>query len=37
VGEGLPVFKDLDQALTLRLVEATTFPSGAQGVVYQPA
>lgn len=36
VGEGLPVFKDLAQTLTLRLVEATTFPIGAQGVVYQP-
>ena len=37
VGEGLPVFKDLPETLNLQLVEATTFPTGALGVVYQPA
>jgi dihydrofolate reductase len=37
VGEGLPVFKDLADPLALRLVEATPFPTGALGVVYQPA
>jgi len=37
VGEGLPVFKDLAGTLSLRLVELTQFPTGALGVVYQPA
>jgi len=37
VGEGLPVFKDLAETLSPRLVEATPFPTGALGVVYQPA
>jgi dihydrofolate reductase len=37
LGEGLPVFEDLAEPLNLRLVEATPFPSGALGLVYQPA
>ena len=37
VGEGLPVFKDLPETLNLRLIDATPFPTGALGLVYQPA
>jgi hypothetical protein len=36
LGAGLPLFKDLAQALQLELVEATTFATGLAIHVYRP-
>lgn len=36
LGDGLPLFKDLPHALTLRLVSATTFDTGAVVHIYRP-
>lgn len=37
LGQGLPLFSALRSAVDLRLISATTFRSGAMGVVYRPA
>jgi len=37
LGKGLPLFSALHSPVDLRLISATTFRSGVQGVVYQPA
>lgn len=37
LGRGLPLFKDLPAPLRLRLVQATTYDSGAALHVYRPA
>ena len=37
LGEGLPLFKGLAAPLTLELVEAQTYPTGASLHVYRPA
>lgn len=36
LGQGLPIFSELPTRLALRLVSATTFPSGAAAHVYHP-
>ncbi len=36
LGNGLPLFKDLDKPLRLHLAEATSFPDGTVIHVYQP-
>jgi dihydrofolate reductase len=36
-GSGLPMFRDLPDALPLRLIEASTFESGAVIHVYRPS
>ena len=36
LGNGLPLFKDLDKPLRLHLAEATSFPDGTVIDVYQP-
>ncbi|MEU1728382.1 dihydrofolate reductase family protein [Actinomadura sp. ATCC 39365] len=36
-GRGAPLFPELDQAVNLRLVKSTTFPSGVLELVYVPA
>ena len=36
LGQGLPIFSELPKRLALRLVSATTFPSGAAAHVYHP-
>jgi len=37
LGSGLPLFRDLPNALHLRLTEATTYPDGTAIHVYRPA
>jgi len=37
LGEGLPLFKDLSAPITLQLVEATTYATGAVLHIYRPA
>jgi dihydrofolate reductase len=37
LGDGLPLFKDLPAPITLQLVEATTYASGAILHIYRPA
>jgi dihydrofolate reductase len=37
LGQGLPLFSALHSPVDLRLSSATTFSSGAMGVIYQPA
>ncbi|SNR79168.1 dihydrofolate reductase family protein [Actinomadura mexicana] len=36
-GKGAPLFPELDQAVNLRLVKSTAFPSGVLELVYAPA
>jgi dihydrofolate reductase len=36
LGEGSPLFKDLDTPLQLELVDAETYPTGAALLVYRP-
>jgi dihydrofolate reductase len=36
LGGGLPLFKDLPAPITLQLVEATTYPTGAALHIYRP-
>lgn len=36
-GKGAPLFPELDQAVNLRLVKSTAFPSGILELVYVPA
>ncbi|MEV0234005.1 dihydrofolate reductase family protein [Nonomuraea sp. NPDC050786] len=36
-GKGAPLFPELDQAVKLRLVKSTAFPSGVLELVYVPA
>ncbi|MEV4019501.1 dihydrofolate reductase family protein [Nonomuraea angiospora] len=36
-GKGAPLFPELDQAVKLRLVKSTAFPSGILELVYAPA
>jgi dihydrofolate reductase len=36
LGDGLPLFKDLETPLQLELVEATTYSTGAATHVYRP-
>ncbi|GAA4234550.1 dihydrofolate reductase family protein [Actinomadura meridiana] len=36
-GRGAPLFPELDQAVSLRLVKSTAFPSGVLELVYVPA
>ncbi|MEV0146125.1 MULTISPECIES: dihydrofolate reductase family protein [unclassified Nonomuraea] len=36
-GKGAPLFPELDQAVSLRLVKSTAFPSGVLELVYVPA
>ena len=37
LGDGLPLFKDLPAPIRLRLVEATTYPTGEVLHIYRPA
>jgi dihydrofolate reductase len=37
LGDGLPLFKDLDAPVALELVQATTYASGAVLHIYRPA
>ncbi|MEP7067301.1 MAG: dihydrofolate reductase family protein [Gemmatimonadota bacterium] len=36
LGQGLPIFSELPKRIALRLVSASTFPSGAAAHVYRP-
>jgi dihydrofolate reductase len=36
LGEGIPLFKESNQELPLKLVEATTFDSGLVQLSYEP-
>ncbi|MBO2449147.1 dihydrofolate reductase [Actinomadura barringtoniae] len=36
-GKGAPLFPELDQAVNLRLVKSTAFPSGILELIYEPA
>jgi len=36
LGQGLPIFSELPKRMALRLVSASTFPSGAAAHVYRP-
>jgi dihydrofolate reductase len=36
LGQGLPIFSELPKRIAMRLVSATTFPSGAAAHVYRP-
>ncbi len=37
VGQGEPLFTDLDRPVTLRLVTCRAFPSGLMELVYSPS